>query len=1187
MSLLAMGLGLAFAGGMVQGTPEVLDGIVLGHARTTYDPAGLRHTRRNEARCADLQRDPDGAWPVPLTGLVDAPDGAAVIASAAGRADCYYLMRPGTGTLEAIPLDIPVPASGYALPGEDTTGLGRRLARAVASDGGRFRAEADVQAVVVGPAGGPSPDCAAAASGPAATLTLLGSGVPTREPPLGLPAAPERPALDRPGALFAVSVRIDRHGRPVPGCTPRAWPLWSNLLGELHPDGLSLPGARLQYDDRVSATLDRLGFAGVDPDDRQAAHPTASLDGERLGNPERLAPVLPVGITDLQWLDFDEAALQATPAQVAHAADPVGHAVLLVAPGRTDHLTWTLGDRAGWPLLSALHAPQVGIGDLRSPADEWGAVLQQTASHVDQLRPVVQADAVLPPAGDRTTVHVSAAGAMDPQVFIDAFEREWPKHQPIKGVPWDAGRSGVAARIERTVGTFIGKEGADMKGVYLPPGVMPALPVVPLAGQDAWVQRWRLAAHGAALGDEHLWIGLGDPVADPDWHAVLLRLDPAVLDPSLGPAEARAAARASTVRFSQHWRLFEPVLVRWTEKQTCDEPDGGAPGEAAALDGLTASAPAAEAPECVEAQVVRGRHVAFWQDDFLRFLYRYRPGSAAREGGRAGGDATWCEDDPVDGITAIACTVERLGELEWSSPAIRKGTVEQHAQRYARRVRTWLRYQRARRHALLTHRASNEHANQARRGVAERPAWTQRSVDAVLEPQVGALLRGPGATPPVDGGAPGPTPAAQTRSLIVPPAADPGIGALPWPASLELRPKRDGGFDVESPLGGSQLVAVDHRVRRRGERVYLTAWCLLTGPVLDAAGDDARTLKRRRGDLAVRTWEVVVEGGAPTGLRELQPPGQSDPVIVETSDGMDAFIDFDAERFRKRTKLLTARSWESRWLYRADDPRIFGTSALTAESKQSLDVQRLLMDQMRWPASTRGLDMASSLEIIDQDNVLVVALGGRPYDLTALGVPVPISFVEIPLPTDVAFRDVPPPPPIVMQSRLPWLYTPSMVPSEAGWLTRPIKGTLRCKDPPASHRGPTGIGTAELGAEPCFFRIGDMQYEPDSRALLLSAAESPLVGEWRTYLATMDQSWFSPLATLHAPAGAPAGTRPALARSFDADGHPLLGLQRAATGETPTHADFHWLRAEALAGGGERQRVAPCLDPSDTRCNLR
>lgn len=1186
MSLLALGLGVALASGMVQGTPEILDGFALGSARTTYDPAGLARARRTEARCADLQRDPDGAWPVPLAGLADAPDGGAIIAAAAGRADCYYLMRPGSGTLEAIPLDIPVPAGGYAMPGDDTGGLGRALARAVADGEGRFRPDADIQAVLVAPPGA-APACAPPGAGPAATLTLVGSGVPTREPPLGLPGAPERPALDRPGALFAVSVPIDGHGRPVPGCAPRAWPLWSHLLGELGADGLSLPGARLRYDDRVGATLDRLGFAGVDPGDHRAALPTAHLDAAQLGDPERLAPVLPVGITDLQWLDFEEGTRQATPTQAGRTADPIAHAVLLVAPGRTDHLTWMLGDRAGWPLLSALHAPQAGIGDPRAPAEEWGAVLQHTASHVDQLRRVVQADAVLPPTPTRSTVQVAAAGAIDPQVFIDAFEGQWPKSQPIKGVPRDAAGAGPTARIERTVASVFGRDGAQMEGVFLAPGVMPPLPAVPLPGTRAWVQRWRLAAHGAALGGGHLWVGLGDPVADPDWHAVVLRLDPAVLDPALGPAEARRAARAHTVRFAQHWRLFSPLQVRWRDTPECDPPSGGAPEAAQSLDGLSGDLEAPSTPECAETPTVQARNVAFWQDDFLRFLYRTSPPALSRAGERAAQHDAACDAPPEAGVTAIGCTALRLGELEWSSPGDGADTIEAHATRYARRVRTWMRYQRARRHALLTHRAHREHTNQARRGIAERPAWTRRSVDVQLEPQVGALLRGPGAGQADAPGPAGAPAAGVVWTLPVPPPSDPATAALPWPASLNLRPGAPGtpaALEVEAPLGMSQLVAVDHRVRIQGDRVYLTAWCLLTEAVLAAQSRATRPLHRRAGDLMVRTWSVRLEGGAPVALEELRPGART---IVETSNGMDAFIDFDAERFRKRTRLLTAHAWESRWLYRAEDPRILGKGALTAESKQSLDVQRLLMDQLRWPASTRGLEGASSVEIIDQDNVLVVAVGGHPNDLTALGVPVPISFVEIPLPVDIAFRDRAPPAPIVMQSRLPWLYTPSMVPTELGWLTRPIQGTLRCTEPPPGHEGPTGVGTAVFGYDPCFFRIGDMQYEPNTRSLLLSAAEPPAVGEWRTYLATMDQSWFSPLATLRTPPGAPAGTRPALARSFDAEGHPLLGIQRGAGAGAPTLDDFHWLRADALAGGGERQRVAPCLDPSDTRCNLR
>lgn len=1197
MNLLALGLSAAFAAGMVQGPPEVLPGLQLGADRTTYDPAGLAAARRTPARCEDEHRDPDGAWPVPLTGMADTPSGDAILVATADRADCYYLMRPGTGRLEAIPLSVRVPGRGYPMPGDDAGGLGRAVAQAVTGEDGRFRPVSDVQSLLVMDWSGPPPACAPPDTVHGATLTLLGSGVPTSEPPLGLPGDHPRPALDRPGALFATSVHIDRHGRPIPGCAPTAWPLWSHLLGELEADGLSLPGARPRYDDREGATLDRLGFTSEATDRPLVPRPTSDLEQRHLDDPESLAPVMPVGITDLQWMEFEAVDRQARPTQVGDEEMRSTHAALLVAPGRIDHMAWLLGDRAGWPVLSALRAP--ALGGAASAEDPWGAVLQHTASHVDQLRPIVQADAVLPPTGARTTVQVSATGAMDPQVFIDAFEGSWSRRQLIKGVPWDAGRQGVAARIERSVSAVLGASGGDIEDVYLPPGAMPPLPMVPLEATDTWVQRWRFAAHGATAGDGAVWIGLGDPVEDRGWRAVLLRLDPAALDPRLGPAEARSAARPQTVRFVQHWRLHDPLLVRWVEEVPCAEADPAGDG-AAGSD--------ADTEPCKTMDRVQGRSVSFWSDDFLRFLYRTTPPVPATRGERRAEERRVCEAPPPDGITPIACTAATLGLLEWSSPGIKEGAVEEHAPKYARRVRTWLRYQRARRHTLLTHRADRVHKDQARLGLEEPPPWARRSVDTRLEPQVGALLRP--APMPAAGDFQAPVgatllqagqareKAARAHRLRVPPPADAAVATLPWPAHLTLRQAHTGGdghLDVEPPLGLSQLVAVDHRVREHEGTTYVTAWCLLTRAVLQEAAaraaeaEDAEAargiegLAGRAGDLLVRTWAVEWEGTKPTGLREL---GEGRRTIIETTDGMDAFIDFDAERFRKRTKLVTARTWESRWMYRSDDPRILGKSTLTAESKQSLEVQRLIMDQQRWPASPIGLDQASSIEMIDQDNVLVVALGGQPSDLTALAVPVPVSFVEIPLPVDAAFRRRRVPAPIVMQSRLPWLYSPSMVPSEVGWLSKPIQGTLRCKNAPADAEE-TGVGTPHLGGEPCAVRIGDLQYEPDTRTLLFSLSEPEGVDEWRFYLATLDQSWFSPLATLPVPADAARGTRPALARSFDAKGRPLVGLQYMPTGDALTHAAFHWLVAAPLGAGGERQRVAPCLDPSDTRCNLR
>jgi hypothetical protein len=1267
MSLLAAMTGLALAGQMVQG-PLIREEGGLGwltQHMTAYDLAGLDETQRVDGPCEDRRLEPDGAWPFPLGGMARLPgDSGRLVAADARRADCFYLYEPASAVFEAVPIRLGASDVDVRLPGADA-GTTARLTEAVLGPNHRFRARGDVQSVLVEPLPRPffghlDPN----ARVPVARLTLLGSGVPTTINPLAGDGNQEAVPLDRPGALFVTQVDLDAHGRPIGA--GRAWPLWAWIFGETDTEKgtLSMPGDRRRYDHRERASLDLLGFEPW-PGDGTPQPPRAlsDLPMALLDNAEALAPVLPVGITELAWLETSVGELERMPAvfQTLSAVqpDPVVSGAMLVAPGRSDRMPWMLGDLAGWPVVSALSSPVVGIG-VQTPSDleltRWGAVLQHTGTPVDQLSQHVQADAVVwqqVPGGAEgehgMAVRIGTAGALDNQALIAAMERDWPRNRPVRDVPWSGRanslRSFVAAG-ERATGRIFGRNVDEMRDVVLPQGSVPPLPLLSWPGKNAWLQRWRMSINGATRSENTVWLGLGDPVDENGWHAVLLGLPANLLRPvALDNVEAVDVARAwareevAVVRFTQHWRLFDPLPVRWKEKRD-PESQAIARERAAALtkrakqlesaadaidDKVSLSVAEDEkaqrlharsrqkatlAKDLAEPMRVHEALIPYWSDDFLRFLYRFAPERVLKDKK----NEDWCAPNrrvPVS-VTAIACRSNRLpdvkwrrkqsedGDIKWWQKHTEKSTIETHAPAYARNVAYWLSYQKARRHVLLGARYAALQQEQRRRARAiGQPRWTERTVQTVLQPQVGALLSGSAPSAPDTAGVALMTEAVariQATTLPLPrPEGDLGRTTrnLPWPAEVTITHRADGTTDVSTSPHDARTVAVDHRMRTHidadGTKIrYITAWCLLTSSVLsDLARIDenaADELEDRAGDLVLRTL-VLAGTGEQQELLDVLPSWSRTAPILDVSERMDALTRYDAERFRKRSHLLTASTWESRWLHRSPNTRILGTSGLTPESKQAQAVQSLLGEQNRWPGSARGLEKASSMEIIDQDNVLVVAMGGQPGDLRGLGVPVPISFVEIPLVPDLAFRGgARPADPLVLQSRLPWLSTPQMRPSEIAWLSHSVKGTARCMS--ARDHDESGPGTPHYNNGPCLFRIGDLQYDPDSRALVLSTQEPEGTDTWLFYLATLDQAWFSPLATVPVPDGTPLGTVPLLARRLDASGRALIGLQRATTLPTPVSADFHWLVTGAIVTEAERQRVAPCLDPSDPRCNL-
>ncbi len=1330
--------GLAHAGELVQGDiVEAGDPTAWLAAETTpYALSGLATAARHTEPCTDKRMEPDGAWPMSLGGYARLPgEGAPLVAVDSARADCLYLYREAGRVFEAVPL--PFDAVFATLPGASPD-VDAMFEESVTWRG-RFAAAADVQSVLVLPPAGLPSDLDAHAA--VARLVLLGSGNPTTLPAFGQTGRTDdaAPPLDRPGALFAVSVNVDEKGHPVGGAV--AWPLWAWQLGALDEAAaaLRLPGGRSRYDDRTVAPLDQLGFEapavpGAPP---PGSRPLSTLSPEALLDPNDLWPVLPVGVTDLSRVSIRATSLQRamTEQQASRERGTTERATVLLAPGRADRMLWYLGDTRDWPLLTSMNPPDrtamppipgdPGVPRCGAPgratsgphAPDWGVVLQQNGSHVDQLAATPQADAVdwetVPGASADATgfaVRVGTAGALDPRHLVSALER-------IPSDPADD-RSTRLLRLLRTLSVARGQalerlrpeDAARRAGDTYVPGQVPPLTVLAAHGSDGWVQRWSLSVNAATVGRHEVWLGLGAPVhhAEDGWRAVLLSLPVEAFAPA-PDAETQLRRTGNCLRvlhFTQHWRLYEPLLVRWDTERS---PDAVAAGrawgrelrqaaaderdtrEAALLEKaetfalgpdlraaadwragagtvtLASTAVEIETREARQAQRRRAEEaeelarriatsslvaeraaieddwakaralaegaghprevaravVPFWTEDLFRFLYRDAP-TEAPDAARTDALGT-CPTPGADGVRRVACAAALLARLEWAPPPDAAPALiddRDRLDRQVRRIRAFIRRTRHLRHIGLGVRADRVQDEQRRvRGAGGPPPWAGRSTQIRVQPQVGALLSLqalPGAAAAAGAAAPEAKDApVERRTCRLP--ADPTAFAPPWPDTVDLVARGDGRMDVVADLP-ERLVAVDHRVRSwspdpadvaeeaahaarvgapfqpPGDVAYFSMYWLVSHRAWAEAGRPA-ALAGRIGDVVVRTFRVDPEAFEP--CVEIRPAWLVDhePLVVETSAGMQDLLRFEAERFRKLNGLLTASMWESRWLHRVDGTHSVPRTALTSEATQALDVQARLQEQHRWPASDVGLASGLAVEMIDPDNVLVVATGGTPYDLRALGVPVPYAFVEIPVQPDLAFLRSRPPRPLVLQARLPWLYTPAMVPDQHAWLERSSPGTARCEyDVPPVQ---TGVGTAWFGADPCRFLTGDLQFDPDTGLLLLStqdplprhvddqADEHRTAPRWRTYMATLDRMWFSPLAAIARPDADDPTVRPRLRRDVTADGVTIVGIQHALeTGEEDPRSAFHWLLPGAVVTDTERQRDAPCLDPSDPRCHL-
>lgn len=1284
-------LGTALAGGLVQGAlVEPDEGAAwLSAERTGYALSGLDAPETVNTPCEDARMQPDGAWPLPIGAFGRLPDSGLLVAIDARRADCFYIHREEARVLEAVPLRFGDIATD--IPGLDpvaTAGLQRAV-----RDGESFIARGDVQSLLVftdvsppepAPETEPSseevPDADAAEvrppprprtlrrieRTPVARLVLVGSGHPTSHPDFGVGSSTgaitgpgvEHPPLDRPGALYVVSVEVDKTGHPVGAAS--AWPLWAWQFGTVDAAAgtLTLPGGRSRYDARVSAPLDQLGFE-VEPEACAGARAPAAgagvscrpsaVEPRRLLEPDALWPVLPVGVSDLTTVDINATALARSEMRdtTQRARVPPESAemrsTVLVSPGRADHTLWFLGDLREWPVVTSANLPALRVGDApicdAAPEDPvepgWGIVLQQNASHVDQLAATTQADAVAwetleggTPDARGFAIRVATAGSLDPRTLTTLIE-----HIPT---PRDTDRSTPWARLEntlRTLGALSSPKrqaalAAARAGETYIPGQIPPLPVLAHTGRKAWVQRWALSVRAATADDEGVWLGLGDPVDHPRdrWRAALLRLPLGAFVPARDRAawQARGGGCVRVMHFAHHWRLYESLLVRWKRNHK---------GKLRKW---------RRAKGTVERTVV-----PLWSDDMFRFLYRDAPQA---KGGRAVAPPKPCSPSGDAGLISLRCVARTLAALEgppsYDVPNKMLADANKKVWPKVRDARQFLSRWYWQRHHVFGRRVNLAQSEQrATRTDGAPPDWTLRSRQLRLQPQVGALfsaqetvtedaglvaagaaregepdavefgaemrteraasLAETAAAPMVPPGSDVPEPTAKRAERFTCPLPPPPSGIEgPWPARVTLVPRDSGWVDVLT-ADTSLVVATDHRLRARPadpggdgaaeSRFFSMYWLVSSGSLAEMEEEAQR--RAPLGELVVRTFRV--DALADDACVEVRPDWleEGEPLVVEASESFDALRRFNAERFRGRTGLLTASLWESRWVHRVDDMHSLARTALTPEATQVLDVQALIQEQHAWPANSAELSSGIAIEMLDPDNTLVVVTGGAGLDMRQLGVSMPYAFVEIPIQPDLAFHAEEPPAPIVVQSRLPWLYTPAMVPDNRSWLEQSARGSAACFR--LLHEGEGGVGADQYDPLPCRFTTGDLQFDPDTGLLLLSlqdphprrvgdlADERRDVPQWRTYMATLDRMWFSAVATLPRPETERTDIRPQLRRDVTPWGVTVLGIQHAVQDGDDDPSAFYWLLPGAVVTEAERQRDAPCLDPSDPRCHLR
>lgn len=510
-----------------------------------------------------------------------------------------------------------------------------------------------------------------------------------------------------------------------------------------------------------------------------------------------------------------------------------------------------------------------------------------------------------------------------------------------------------------------------------------------------------------------------------------------------------------------------------------------------------------------------------WTEDFFRLLARFAP--AAGVGA----------PDP----TRAAERGALLGALEWS-PAEREALPGA----YGARVRAWLRTTRDRRDLLLRARYQALFAEQRIRDGESAPAWRGSSRQVEVQPLWGALG---GGAPPLDAGRPWP---------LVAPAG--GEAALPPGLTLTITPGADGvlRLDVQGDL--PPTLAVDHRARR-----HSSGWTLFSAWRLVSAADaraDAR-LRGAAGQLIQLTWGLDPATGAPVPLAATQ---------HDLHPGFAALARFETEAFRRAHALAVPSLWESRWLYRHPAMAGAGRTTLSPEAAQALAVQGGLAEVDAWPTGATQPEWALAAEVLDEDGVLLVALGGAPRDLGAFGVPVPFSFVEIPLPV-AAPAGRPIPPPLVHRGRFPWLSTPAMTPGLATWLVRSRGGTAGCPGVAADRQA-------------CRFRLADLAHDPDTGVIVLAAAEPRGEDAWLYYHASLDRPWFSLLGRVDGDPEELALERPAVRLVPGEGGAAWVGLRGAGALDGP----WAWVPAATLTRPTERPRSAPCLDPSDPRCRI-